>query len=269
MTAEKHILFIAQEICPFLPEETSIRLLNRKLPEYFQSHGIPNRSFMPKFGEINERRNQLHEVIRLSGANLIIRDTDHPLLLKVASIPAARVQFYFIDNDDFFAHRKGVVDETGKEYADNDERTVFFCRGVLDTITKMRWTPDLIYCSGWMSALVPMYIRTAFADSPFLKDAKIVYGIDDNEFKKAFAASFSQKVLIDGVSESDIQSIVDVKVGYEQLMQLACQYADAYALTCKDVNKRLLKYIEAQGKPVLPAEQCTPEDFYQFFTNMI
>lgn len=269
MSDEKHILFIGQEICPFLPEETPVRLLNRKLPEYFQAHGIPNRTFMPKFGEINERRNQLHEVIRLSGANLIICDTDHPLLLKVASIPTARVQFYFIDNDDFFAHRKGVVDEMGKEYSDNDERMVFFCRGVLDTITKMRWTPNLIYCSGWMSALIPMYIRTAFADSPFLKDAKIVFGIDDNEYKKAFASTFSQKVLIDGVAESDVTTIANVNVGYEQLMQLACQYVDAITLTSKNINARLLKYIMAQNKPVLPFEQCTPENYFEFFTKMI
>ncbi len=269
MTDSKNILFIAQEVCPFLPEETPTRLINRKLPEYFQSHGMPNRTFMPKFGEINERRNQLHEVIRLSGANLIIRGTDHPLLLKVASIPAARIQFYFIDNDDYFARRKGTIDDDGKEYPDNDERTVFFCRGVLDTITKMRWTPDLIYCSGWMTSLIPMYVRTAFADSPFLKDAKIIFGLDDNAYKKAFPASFSSKVLIDGVTENDIRTIAGFNVGYEQLMQLACAYADGYVQTTPTVNPRIIKFVESQNKPILPANQISLENYQEFFTSML
>ena len=148
MKEPKRILFVTQEIYPYLDIETPIRLRNRQLPEFFQSQGFETRTFMPKFGEINERRNQLHEVIRLSGINLIISDADHPLLIKVASIQSARIQIYFIDNDVYFHRRKGVVDANGKEYKDNDERCIFFARGTLETMKKLRWTPDVIYCSG-------------------------------------------------------------------------------------------------------------------------
>ena len=149
MKEPRKILFISQEIFPYLSEETPIRMINRQLPELCQQSGFETRTFMPKFGEINERRNQLHEVIRLSGMNLIIDDTDHPLLLKVASIQSARIQIYFIDNDDYFKRRKGLVDENGKDYADNDERCIFFARGVIETVKKLRWTPDIIHCSGF------------------------------------------------------------------------------------------------------------------------
>ncbi len=174
MKEPNRILFISQEIYPYLAEETPIRVLNRRMPEYFQSHGYETRTFMPKFGEINERRNQLHEVIRLSGMNLIIEDTDHPLLIKVASIQQARIQIYFIDNDDLFHRRKGVVDENGEEYADNDHRVIFYARGVIETIRKQRWTPNIIVCSGWMSALAPLYLKKAFNDEPFFAKSKIV-----------------------------------------------------------------------------------------------
>ena len=183
MKEPKRILFISQEINPYLAEETPIRQLNRQLPEYFQGHGYETRTFMPKFGDINERRNQLHEVIRLSGMNLIIEDSDHPLLIKVASIQTARIQIYFIDNDDLFHRRKGVTDENGEEYADNDDRVIFYARGVIETVKKLRWTPDIILCSGWMSALAPLYLKKAFNDEPFFAKSKIVLMLDDNEYK--------------------------------------------------------------------------------------
>ena len=152
MKEPNRILFVSQKIYPYLAEETAVNLLNRKLPEFFQANGYETRTFMPKFGDINERRNQLHEVIRLSGMNIIIEDTDHPVIIKVASIQAARIQIYFIDNDDYFHRRKGTADENGDEYKDNDERCIFYARGVLDTVHKLRWTPSVIHCSGWMSA---------------------------------------------------------------------------------------------------------------------
>ena len=144
MKEPKRVLFISQEIYPYLDQKTPIRMMNRILPQACQEKGIETRTFMPKFGEINERRNQLHEVIRLSGNNIVINDTDHPVLLKVASIQSARIQIYFIDNDDYFHRRRGITDADGKEYDDNDERSIFFCRGSLDTVQKLRWTPNLV-----------------------------------------------------------------------------------------------------------------------------
>ena len=157
---EAKVLFIAQEITPYLPE-SEIANICRNLPQGIQDRGHEIRTFMPKYGSINERRNQLHEVIRLSGMNLIIDDTDHPLIIKVASIQSARMQVYFIDNDDYFQRNAdGVVDEDMRP--DNDERSIFFVRGVMETVKKLRWTPDIIHCHCWITALTPLYIKKSY-----------------------------------------------------------------------------------------------------------
>ena len=254
-----------------MAEETPVRLLNRQLPEYFQSHGFETRTFMPKFGEINERRNQLHEVIRLSGMNLIIEESDHPLLIKVASIQSARIQIYFIDNDDLFHRRKGIRDEHGVEYADNDDRVIFYARGVIETVKKLRWTPDVILCSGWMSALAPLYLKKAFNDEPFFSKSKIVLMLDDNEYQTAFSTRFTDKLRIDGINNTDVRSIAGFPVGYEELMRLAVDYSDAVVYATPRVNQRVMNYAETKGKPTLPyseiedlTEVCKRQwDFYQ------
>jgi len=254
MKEPKRILFISQEINPYLPDESPIRQLNRQLPEYFQGHGFETRTFMPKFGEINERRNQLHEVIRLSGMNLIIEESDHPLLIKVASIQTARIQIYFIDNDDLFHRRKGVMDESGNEYSDNDDRVIFYARGVIETVKKLRWTPDIIVCSGWISALAPLYLKKAFNDEPFFAHSKIVLMLDDNEYQKPFPTKFADKLRIEGISNTDVRSIADFPVGYEELMRLAVDYSDAIVYATPKVNQRVANYAETKGKPILPYE---------------
>ena len=271
MKEPKRILFISQEITPYLAEENPIRLLNRQLPEYFQAHGYETRTFMPKFGEINERRNQLHEVIRLSGMNLIIEDSDHPLLIKVASIQTARIQIYFIDNDDLFHRRKGVSDDNGVEYADNDDRVIFYARGVIETVKKLRWTPDVILCSGWMSALAPLYLKKAFNDEPFFANSKVVLMLDDNEYQKPFSTKFANKLRIDGITNTDVRSIADFPVGYEELLRLAVDYSDAIVYATPKVNQRVANYAETKGKPILPYvplddlnEACARQwEFYQ------
>ena len=265
------ILFISQEIFPYLAEETPIRLLNRQLPEFFQSHGFETRTFMPKFGEINERRNQLHEVIRLSGMNLIIEESDHPLLIKVASIQSARIQIYFIDNDDLFHRRKGVADEKGVEYEDNDDRVIFYARGAIETVKKLRWTPDVIVCSGWMSALAPLYLKRAYCDEPFFANSKIVLMLDDLEYSKPFGTNFSDKLRIDGIANTDVRSLAGFPVGYEELMRLAIDFSDAIVYASPNVNQRLMNYAETKGKPILPyqAEEdlnavcARQKEFYQ------
>ena len=255
MKEPKRILFISQEINTYLAEETPIRLLNRQLPEYFQGHGYETRTFMPKFGEINERRNQLHEVIRLSGMNLIIEDSDHPLLIKVASIQSARIQIYFIDNDDLFHRRKGVCNEAGEEYTDNDDRVIFYARGVIETVKKLRWTPDIILCSGWMSALAPLYLKKAYNDEPFFANSKIVLMLDDNEYKKPFPTKFTDKLRIDGISNTDVRSIAGFPIGYEELMRLAVDFSDAIVYATPNVNQRVSNYAETKGKPILPYQE--------------
>lgn len=270
MKEPNRILFISQEIYPYLAEETPIRMLNRQLPELFQSKGYETRTFMPKFGDINERRNQLHEVIRLSGMNIIISETDHPLLIKVASIQSARIQIYFIDNDDLFHKRKGVVDAAGKEYPDNDERCIFYARGVIETVKKLRWTPDIIQCSGWMSALAPLYLKKAYADEPFFANSKIVLSINDDEYKTPFGTKFAQKLLIDGVSPNDVRSIAGFPVGYEELMRLAIDYSDAIVFASPTINQRVMNYAETSRKPLLSyAETEDNKAYLEFYNKLI
>jgi starch synthase len=269
MKEPNRILFVSQEIYPFLDQETPIRLLNRKLPEWFHASGCETRTFMPKFGDINERRNQLHEVIRLSGMNIIISEADHPLLIKVASIQAARIQIYFIDNDDYFYRRKGVVDANGEEYKDNDERSIFFARGVLESVKKLRWTPDVVHCSGWMSALTPLFLKKLYADTPFFKDTKVILSLDDQEYTTPFSSKFSNKILGGGILNSDIRTIAGLPVGYEDLMRLAIDYSDAIVLASENVNQRLLNYAQNSGKPILSYAGEDKQAYIDFYNSLL
>ena len=269
MKEPNRILFVSQQIYPFLDQETPIRMLNRKLPEWFQSSGYETRTFMPKFGDINERRNQLHEVIRLSGINLIISETDHPLLIKVASIQSARIQIYFIDNDDYFFRRKGLVDANGEEYKDNDERCIFFARGVLETVKKLRWTPTLVHCSGWMSALTPLFLKKMYADTPFFENTKIILSLDDNEYTTPFSSKFTNKILGGGILNSDIRGVAGLPVGYEDLMRLAIDYSDAIVLASEHVNQRLLNYAQNSGKPIMAYAGENKEAYLNFYNGLL
>ena len=247
----KRILFLAQEITPYLPE-SEIATVCRNLPQGIQERGREIRTFMPKFGNINERRNQLHEVIRLSGMNLIIDDTDHPLIIKVASIQAARMQVYFIDNGDVFQRKFTIADANGEEYADNDDRSIFFVRGVLETIKKLRWIPDLIHCHGWMSALTTLYIKRKYADDPCLRHAKVVYSIYNNEFQKPFSKGFAAKLRADGAKAKDVE-LLKKDTSYVALNKLAIDFADGVIQGSEQINPELSEYIAAkEDKPFLP-----------------
>lgn len=271
MKEPKRILFLSQEIYPYLAEETPIRMLNRRLPEMFQQKGFETRTFMPKFGDINERRNQLHEVIRLSGMNLIIDDTDHPLLIKVASIQSARIQVYFTDNDDLFHRRKGIADENGVEYPDNDKRCIFFARGVLETVKKQHWTPNIIHCSGWMTALAPLFLKRTYSDEPFFANAKVVLVIDDQEYQTPFSTKFAEKLCAhDGITANDVRSIAGFPVGYEELMRLAIDYSDAIVFASPNVNQRVQNYAITKNKPIL--EYTDQEDtarYLEFYNSLL
>lgn len=269
MKEPNRILFVSQQIYPFLDQETPIRSLNRKLPEWFQANGYETRTFMPKFGDINERRNQLHEVIRLSGMNIIISEVDHPLLIKVASIQTARIQIYFIDNDDYFYRRKGLVDANGVEWKDNDERSIFFARGVLETMKKLRWTPTFVHCSGWMSALTPLFLKKLYSDTPFFEKSKVIVSLDDDEYTTPFSSKFTNKIVGGGVLNSDVRSIAGLPVGYEDLMRLAIDYADAIILSSENVNQRLLNYAQNSGKPVMPYAGEDKEAYLKFYDSLL
>lgn len=236
------VLYISQEIFPYLPE-SEIANMGRYLPQAVQDRGRETRTFMPKFGAVNERRNQLHEVIRLSGMNLIIDDTDHPLIIKVASIQAARMQVYFIDNDDYFHRKNTIADENGEEFEDNDERTIFFIRGVMETVKKLRWTPDVIHCQGWMTALAPLYIKKAYNQDPFFKHSKVVYSVFDDEFKKPFRSLFAERLLLEGIEKKHVIQVKDKVIDYVALTKLAIDFSDGVIQSSENINKDVLQYI--------------------------
>ena len=239
--SQKKILYISQEIYPYL-EETHISNTSRYLPQAIQEKGKEIRAFMPKYGNINERRNQLHEVIRLSGMNLIIDDTDHSLIIKVASIQSARMQVYFIDNDDFFQNRETLVDANGVEYDDNDERSIFFIRGVMETIKKLRWVPDIIHCHGWFSALAPLYIKKGYTDDPCFKGAKVIYSLYDESFDKPFQDSFAEILRFEGIGDLEIEKLKERGViDYTTLMKLAIDYSDGIIQGSEKVDPNVIQ----------------------------
>ena len=249
MTKANKVLFITQEITPYV-SESEMSAIGRNLPQAIQEKGREIRTFMPKWGNINERRNQLHEVIRLSGMNLIIDDTDHPLIIKVASIQAARMQVYFIDNDDYFQNRLQTTDENGVEYDDNDSRAIFYARGVLETVKKLRWCPDVIHCHGWMTALAPLYIKKAYKDEPSFRDAKVVFSVYDEDFKNPFSSDFASKLMLKGIHKKDVASLKD-PIDYTTLCKLAIDYSDGIVQNGENVNQDIIDYARQSGKLVL------------------
>jgi len=249
MSKAKKVLYIAQEIMPYLPE-SEMAANGRNLPQAIQEKGKEIRTFMPKWGTINERRNQLHEVIRLSGMNLIIDDTDHPLIIKVASIQAARMQVYFIDNDDYFTGRKLVSDEEGAEYDDNDARIIFFARGVLETVKKLRWTPEVVHCHGWISALAPLYIKKAFAEEPSFRNSKVIFSLYEDSFKNPLSSNFAELLKLEGVQDEDLQAISE-ESNCETLSKLAIDYSDGLIINSAQVSQSVVDYARTKNIPIL------------------
>lgn len=242
--------------------------IGRHLPQGIQERGREIRTFMPRFGHINERRNQLHEVIRLSGMNLIIDDTDHPLIIKVASIQSARMQIYFIDNEDYFQRKFMFRDKNNKFYKDNDERAVFFSRGVIETVKKLGWAPDLIHCHGWMTSLVPLYIKRAYRDNPLFSDTRVVMSIYDDDFEEAWNKDSGNKIKLDGITNKDLKHYK--KPTYVNVMKTAIDFSDGVIVGSETVNAELLDYINETGKPMLPYQPLDRFiDAYNIFYDKI
>ncbi len=256
------VLFVSQEITPYV-SETEISIKGRHLPQAIQEKGSEIRTFMPQFGCINERRNQLHEVIRLSGMNLIIDDTDHPLIIKVASIQAARMQVYFIDNEDFFQRKTKLVDENGSYYNDNDERAIFFARGVLETVKKLRWNPDIIHCQGWFTGVLPFYLKTAFSEDPLFENSKVIYSVYEEQFTNVYNENFKKKIWIDGIDESRINNMGEVD--HVEFNKLAIDYSDGIIFGSKKIDDEIRKYALKQEKPVL--EFCDDEEYVDAYAD--
>jgi starch synthase len=244
---------------PYLPENEESSLC-RHLSQAMQEHGNEIRTFMPRYGCVNERRNQLHEVIRLSGMNLIINDDDHQLIIKVSSIPAARIQIYFIDNDDFFSRKAVLTNEEGKEFSDNDARMMFYACGVLETVKKLQWKPSVVHCHGWFSAIAPLYLRNKYKDDPMFSDAKIVVSLYEDKFSAPLDATLAEKLANEGVPA---ECLADLGTpSYENLMRFVIDNVDGVVAGSESADKALLDYARENGKQVLDYQSPENEDFY-------
>jgi starch synthase len=268
MTTKERVLFVSQEITPYLPE-SHMGMIGRHLPQGIQERGREIRTFMPRYGNVNERRNQLHEVIRLSGMNLIIDDNDHPLIIKVASIQPARMQVYFIDNEEYFQRKATLTDKNGVEFSDNDERAIFFCRGVLETVKKLGWAPDVIHCQGWMTSLLPFFAKTVYREDPMFENTKIVYSLYDDQFATPLDSRLSEKVRFDTLTDSDVEVFKDSS--YMGLTKAGIQYSDGVILGSSNLTADVLAVAEASGKPMLAYhdEDTYIEAYSDFYSEVL
>ncbi|MBR3959540.1 MAG: glycogen/starch synthase [Bacteroidales bacterium] len=242
------ILFVSQEIMPFLPEN-EISYLGRYLPSYVQEKGREIRVFMPRFSSVNERKNQLHEVIRLSGMNLIVNNADHQLIIKVGSIPTARMQVYFIDNEEYFTRHKGFYDDKGKFCADNDERMLFFGRGTLEAVRKLAWQPHLIHFTGWFSCMIPFYLRRINKENAFFSGTKTVFTLCNDSFKGDFGSEMERKLKADGATAKDLRLFENLD--YNTLTKAAITYAHGIVVASPDVDPELLAFARENKKNIV------------------
>ncbi len=242
-------MFVTQEINPYVPE-SKLTAMGRNIPLKAIDKGYEIRAFMPKWGNINERRNQLHEVIRLSGMNIVVNDVDHPLIIKVASITGTRMQVYFIDNEDFFAKRLQECDDKGKEYADNLERSAFYARGVLETVKKLRWAPEVIYCQGWVACMVPLLLKTVFADEPCFRNTKAIYAVSENKLTLTSQDNLLDIMNMQQQSEAIPEEFAQ-KLTPAQMDKLAIEFSDAVVFSDEQPDQALLEYASSKNIPVL------------------
>lgn len=253
---DKRILYVSAEVVPYLAEN-EVSQMSYDVPKMVNDKGGQIRIFMPRYGNINERRHQLHEVIRLSGMNLVVNDVDMPLIIKVASIPKERIQVYFIDNDEYFKRKATFTDEEGVAYADNDERAIFFAKGVVETVKKLNWVPDIIHVHGWLASLLPVYLKHYYKDEALFSETKIVSSIYSQSFDGALDSQLINKIKFDGLSHEAISGLENPS--FENLMQVSIDHSDGVIVASDKLSPSLTKYIESSKKPFLPF--ATKEDF--------
>ena len=259
---DKKILYVSSEVVPYLAEN-EVSSMSYEVPKMVNNQGGQIRIFMPRYGNINERRHQLHEVIRLSGMNLVVNDLDMPLIIKVASIPKERIQVYFIDNDEYFKRKATFTDEEGALFADNDERAIFFAKGVVETVKKLNWVPDIIHVHGWMAAMLPIYMKHFYKNEALFSQTKIVTSVYSQSFDGTLDPEMINKVLFDGIPTD---AVSDLKTpDYENIIKTTVQHSDAVIIASENLSSSLTKFIESSGKPFLPF--VPKEKFAEAYTN--
>jgi starch synthase len=259
---DKRILYVSSEVVPYLAEN-EVSLMSYDVPKMINDQGGQIRIFMPRYGNINERRHQLHEVIRLSGMNLVVNDLDMPLIIKVASIPKERIQVYFIDNDEYFKRKATFSDEDGVLYPDNDERAIFFAKGVVETVKKLNWVPDIIHVHGWMASLLPIYMKHYYKDEALFSDTKIVTSIYSQSFEGTLDAEMINKIKFDNIPHDAIKELE--LPNYENLIMASIHHSDGVIIASENLSSSLTKFIESSGKPFLPF--ASKDKFAEAYTN--
>lgn len=264
----KRILYVTTEMVPYFPE-SPMAVQSLRIPKAMSEKGADVRIFMPRFGVINERRHQLHEVIRLSGMNLIINDMDQPLIIKVASIPGERIQVYFIDNEEYFKRKSLYNDKEGKLFDDNDERAIFFAKGVLETVKKLNWKPDVVHVLGWMSSMVPAYLKEYYAEDTFFDDTKVVVSLFDNAFDGELNTGITKKLAFDGIN-GEVAKYLE-KPSFEALTLSALKYADAAVKGEEILPEAICSYLATKEIPVMEfcAEDVLSEAYRTFYSEEI
>lgn len=264
-TNRKRVLYVSSEMAPFLDVDSPVASISRFLPQVIQEKDNEIRILVPRFGVINERRNRLHEVVRLSGINISIDDNDNPLVIKVASIPNTKLQVYFLDNEDYF-HRKAMYkNEKGEFFNDNDERTIFFCKGVLETVKKLGWAPDIIHCQGWMTSLIPLYIKTLYKDEPVFKNSKVVYTVFENDFSHNLGDDFGRKASLNAISDNELECFTNGNC--ESLQAGGVKHADAIVTYSDNVHPDVTKQMD--NKPNMRHSDETLADSYVNFYDQL
>lgn len=266
---KKRILLISQEIAPYIPANP-LSSLGKEIATSLQDNGCEVRIFMPKFGAVNERRNQLHEVIRLSGMNIPISDNDHPLIIKVASLQPSRIQVYFIDSDDYFQKNDEDIDAAGSNRADNDERAIFFTRGTLETAKKLKWDPSIINCSGWISALMPLYLKRLYSDDPSFKGAKVVYTIQPGKLPESIDENFLNKLKEEGITQRDLKKYSTMPLNVNLLHKMAIDFSHAVIVADPEIDPELMQYLSESGKPFITADnpEAGAAAYTEFFQSL-
>lgn len=265
---DKRILYVSSEVVPYLAEN-EVSLMSYDVPKMINDQGGQIRIFMPRYGNINERRHQLHEVIRLSGMNLVVNDMDMPLIIKVASIPKERIQVYFIDNDEYFKRKATFTDEDGTLYPDNDERAIFFAKGVVETVKKLNWVPDIIHVHGWMAAMLPIYMKHYYKNEVLFADTKIVTSVYTQGFEGTLDEQMLKKVLFDNIPESDVAYLAEPN--YTNILKASIMHSDGVIIASDNLPDDLSGFVEASGKPFLPyvGKDKFAEAYTNFYRNQV
>lgn len=270
--SKKKILIVTQDMEPYTNLSAASKIA-RQLPNYIQKEGMDIRILMPRYGTINERRHRLHEVVRLSGMNIIVDEDDYPLIIKVASLPGARLQVYFLDNDEFFKRKKIFENKDGEAFDDNAERMIFFCKGVMETVRKFGWPPDIIHCHGWMTSLIPLYLKRAYKNDPIFRNAKLLYSIYDSPYDELMEENFLTKAGINNLEENDLQTYLNgdgLNLNHGALL-----YSDASILGDAELedDDTVTKLLEDQEHPVFVPEAEEIEDimkeYMKFYHSLL